>query len=177
MTRYRQDKFAHFNRAPTRHGVKTLDHPPTPQKKRREAGSPYTAIGFGGRGGTEEGYIPIPRDATSVATIIGDFPVLNSFRTQSRSFCCLSPWMAGERTSFVSIVPGERLTQRRQVEGKGENIQSAGQPSWRRKRVISSATRLVPTKMRHLWFLSPMISSKCLIILSRFSDSPTTSTT
>ena len=38
--------------------------------------------------------IPIPRDATSVATMMGLLPVLNSFRTQSRSFCCLSPWMA-----------------------------------------------------------------------------------
>ena len=38
--------------------------------------------------------IPIPREATSVATMMGLFPVLNSLRTQSRSFCCLSPWMA-----------------------------------------------------------------------------------
>lgn len=38
--------------------------------------------------------IPIPREATSVATMMGLFPVLNSFKTQSRSFCCLSPWMA-----------------------------------------------------------------------------------
>lgn len=29
--------------------------------------------------------IPIPLAATSVATMIGDLPVLNSFRTQSRS--------------------------------------------------------------------------------------------
>lgn len=35
--------------------------------------------------------IPIPREATSVATMMGLFPVLNSLRTQSRSFCCLSP--------------------------------------------------------------------------------------
>lgn len=35
--------------------------------------------------------IPIPREATSVATMMGLLPVLNSFRTQSRSFCCLSP--------------------------------------------------------------------------------------
>lgn len=39
--------------------------------------------------------IPIPRDATSVATMTGDLPDLNWSRTQSRSFCCLSPWMAG----------------------------------------------------------------------------------
>lgn len=38
--------------------------------------------------------IPIPREATSVATMMGLFPVLNSFKTQSRSFCCLSPWIA-----------------------------------------------------------------------------------
>ena len=38
--------------------------------------------------------IPIPREATSVATMMGLLPVLNSFSTQSRSFCCLSPWMA-----------------------------------------------------------------------------------
>lgn len=36
-------------------------------------------------------FIPIPREATSVATMMGLLPVLNSFRTQSRSFCCLSP--------------------------------------------------------------------------------------
>jgi hypothetical protein len=48
--------------------------------------------------GVEEGergwgfvFIPIPREATSVATMMGLLPVLNSFRTQSRSFCCLSP--------------------------------------------------------------------------------------
>ena len=35
--------------------------------------------------------IPIPREATSVATMMGLLPVLNSLRTQSRSFCCLSP--------------------------------------------------------------------------------------
>ena len=40
--------------------------------------------------------IPIPREATSVATMMGLLPVLNSFRTQSRSFCCLSPWMAAD---------------------------------------------------------------------------------
>jgi hypothetical protein len=40
-------------------------------------------------------YIPMPRDATSVATMIGLLPVLNWSRTQSRSFCCLSPWIAG----------------------------------------------------------------------------------
>jgi len=47
-----------------------------------------------GRGGE---YIPIPREATSVATIIGLLPVLNWSRTQSRSFCCLSPWIAETR--------------------------------------------------------------------------------
>ena len=40
--------------------------------------------------------IPIPREATSVATMMGLLPVLNSFRTQSRSFCCLSPWIASD---------------------------------------------------------------------------------
>ena len=40
-------------------------------------------------------FIPIPREATSVATMMGLLPCLNSFKTQSRSFCCLSPWMAG----------------------------------------------------------------------------------
>jgi hypothetical protein len=35
--------------------------------------------------------IPIPREATSVATMIGLLPFLNSAKTQSRSFCCLSP--------------------------------------------------------------------------------------
>lgn len=51
--------------------------------------------GGGGWGGGRV-IIPIPREATSVATMMGLLPVLNSFRTQSRSFCCLSPWMAGE---------------------------------------------------------------------------------
>lgn len=47
------------------------------------------------RGGTNmQSSIPIPRDATSVATMMGLLPVLNSFKTQSRSFCCLSPWIA-----------------------------------------------------------------------------------
>ena len=54
---------------------------------------------MGGVGGVV--IIPIPREATSVATMIGLFPVLNSFNTQSRSFCCLSPWMAA---IFVSLV-------------------------------------------------------------------------
>lgn len=29
-----------------------------------------------------------------MATMMGDFADLNWSRTQSRSFCCLSPWMA-----------------------------------------------------------------------------------
>lgn len=44
--------------------------------------------------------IPIPREATSVATMMGLLPVLNSFRTQSRSFCCLSPWIAIQTISL-----------------------------------------------------------------------------
>ncbi len=36
---------------------------------------------------------PSPRAATSVAIMIGCFPDLNSASTQSRSFCCLSPWI------------------------------------------------------------------------------------
>jgi hypothetical protein len=52
--------------------------------------------GGGGWGGGCGGFaiIPIPREATSVATMMGLLPVLKSFKTQSRSFCCLSPWMA-----------------------------------------------------------------------------------
>lgn len=59
------------------------------------------------RGKGEEGegrwhfIIPIPREATSVATMTGLFPVLNSFKTQSRSFCCLSPWIAVENCQSV----------------------------------------------------------------------------
>ena len=53
--------------------------------------------------------IPIPRDATSVATMIGLFPVLNSFKTQSRSFCCLSPCMA-EDLSVIDIELTEKGT-------------------------------------------------------------------
>jgi hypothetical protein len=56
--------------------------------------------GLGGRGGRGFAIIPIPREATSVATMMGLLPVLNSFRTQSRSFCCLSPWMAGYLVSI-----------------------------------------------------------------------------
>ena len=51
-------------------------------------------IGWRGRGRGFAVIIPIPREATSVATMIGLLPVLNSLRTQSRSFCCLSPWIA-----------------------------------------------------------------------------------
>ena len=51
-------------------------------------------IGKGGKGADRRSIIPIPREATSVATMMGLFPVLNSFRTQSRSFCCLSPCIA-----------------------------------------------------------------------------------
>ena len=48
--------------------------------------------------------IPIPREATSVATMMGLFPVLNSFRTQSRSFCCLSPWIARNYVRHDSVI-------------------------------------------------------------------------
>lgn len=48
-----------------------------------------------GRGESCDSIIPIPREATSVATMIGLLPVLNSFKTQSLSCCCLSPWIAG----------------------------------------------------------------------------------
>ena len=37
--------------------------------------------------------INLPRAATSVATRMVVEPLLNSLRTQSRSFCCLSPWI------------------------------------------------------------------------------------
>lgn len=47
-----------------------------------------------GEGADRRSIIPIPREATSVATMMGLFPVLNSLSTQSRSFCCLSPWIA-----------------------------------------------------------------------------------
>ena len=50
--------------------------------------------GKGGEG-VRNFIIPIPREATSVATMTGLLPVLNSFKTQSLSCCCLSPWMAG----------------------------------------------------------------------------------
>mmetsp|Transcript_80650 Transcript_80650/g.246531 ORF Transcript_80650/g.246531 Transcript_80650/m.246531 type:complete len:208 (-) Transcript_80650:688-1311(-) len=60
-----------------------------------------------------------PREATSVATRIGLFPSLNSFSTQSRSSCFLSPWM-----------------------------HKAGQPSKRISRVISSLDRLLAQKIR-----------------------------
>ena len=58
----------------------------------------------------------------------------------------------------------------------GHDLQSAGQPSCRRNRVISSATRLVPVKMRILLARSSMICSRCLVMRSRFSNSDTTST-
>ena len=38
-------------------------------------------------------YNKLPRAATSVATRMVVEPLLNSLRTQSRSFCCLSPWI------------------------------------------------------------------------------------
>mmetsp|Transcript_63417 Transcript_63417/g.138100 ORF Transcript_63417/g.138100 Transcript_63417/m.138100 type:complete len:208 (+) Transcript_63417:348-971(+) len=58
-----------------------------------------------------------PRDATSVATRMGDFPSLNSFNTQSRSSCFLSPWMqrAGQpsrRISRVSWSPPRFVSQK-----------------------------------------------------------------
>ena len=48
----------------------------------------------GNQKGTGKSIIPMPRDATSVATMMGLLPPLNSFKTQSRSVCCLSPWIA-----------------------------------------------------------------------------------
>src|ERR1700728_2519674 len=57
--------------------------------------------------------IPIPREATSVATMMGLLPVLNSFKTQSRSFCCLSPWIAGMHVSFILWYDRGRLTKSR----------------------------------------------------------------
>mmetsp|Transcript_31773 Transcript_31773/g.94424 ORF Transcript_31773/g.94424 Transcript_31773/m.94424 type:complete len:208 (+) Transcript_31773:131-754(+) len=60
-----------------------------------------------------------PREATSVATRMGDLPSLNSLSTQSRSSCFLSPWM-----------------------------HRAGQPSRRISRVRLSPSRLVAQKMR-----------------------------
>jgi hypothetical protein len=62
--------------------------------------------GEGGRG--EEGVnrnfiIPIPREATSVATMIGLLPALNSFKTQSLSCCCLSPWIAKTVVSYLNV--------------------------------------------------------------------------
>mmetsp|Transcript_92550 Transcript_92550/g.287958 ORF Transcript_92550/g.287958 Transcript_92550/m.287958 type:complete len:212 (-) Transcript_92550:714-1349(-) len=62
-----------------------------------------------------------PREATSVATRIGDLPSLNSLSTQSRSSCFLSPWM-----------------------------QRAGKPSVRISRVSWSPPRLVSQKIRIL---------------------------
>lgn len=50
--------------------------------------------GEGGRGLDRNFIIPIPREATSVATMTGLLPALNSFKTQSLSCCCLSPWIA-----------------------------------------------------------------------------------
>ena len=56
-------------------------------------------------GADRRSIIPIPREATSVATMMGLFPVLNSLSTQSRSFCCLSPWIASP-TSVIHVVEG-----------------------------------------------------------------------
>ena len=60
-------------------------------KRKRVWDASHNADGREGGSAVLRSTIPIPRDATSVATMIGLFPVLNSFRTQSRSFCCLSP--------------------------------------------------------------------------------------
>jgi hypothetical protein len=70
----------------------------------KHSGSSRIAIlGGGGLGGGGVGFaiIPIPREATSVATMMGLLPVLNSFKTQSRSFCCLSPWIAVTSLAIV----------------------------------------------------------------------------
>ena len=66
------------------------------ESKASQKQSHTTSIEGVGKGGEGEGadrrsIIPIPREATSVATMMGLFPVLNSLSTQSRSFCCLSP--------------------------------------------------------------------------------------
>mmetsp|Transcript_27209 Transcript_27209/g.64634 ORF Transcript_27209/g.64634 Transcript_27209/m.64634 type:complete len:254 (+) Transcript_27209:283-1044(+) len=66
-------------------------------------------------------HVPRPREATSVATRMGVSPLRNCWRTQSRSCCCLSPW-----------------------------IQRAGKPSNRMERVSWSAERLVSTNTRTL---------------------------
>ena len=70
----------------------------------------------GGGCARSQSTIPIPREATSVATMIGLLPVLNSFKTQSRSFCCLSPWIAV-------------LCQFKLVGLGGQHLHNAGQPS------------------------------------------------
>ena len=72
---------------------------------------------------------------------------LNSPRTQSRSFCCLSPW-----------------------------IHIAGQPSLLIRRVNSSALRFVSTKMRILALVSEPISSSRRASFDSFSCSLQTST-
>ena len=59
--------------------------------KTDHAGRTLGGMGGGRGGGGGFAIIPMPRDATSVATMIGLLPILNSLRTQSRSFCCLSP--------------------------------------------------------------------------------------
>ena len=64
--------------------------------------------------------IPMPRDATSVATMIGLFPVLNSFRTQSRSACCLSPWIANARLVWSSSEVMDQATYRAPASRPGE---------------------------------------------------------
>ena len=72
---------------------------------------------------------------------------LNSERTQSRSFCCLSPWM-----------------------------HMAGQPSLLINRVSSSHLRFVSTKMRILAVVSEPISSSRRASLASFWYSSHTST-
>jgi hypothetical protein len=99
-----------------------------------------------GKGKLGKRHSPRPREATSVANMMGDRPDLNSAKTQSRSCCCLSPWMA-----------------------------NAGHPSCLKNLVKSSATRLVPTKIKTLAF-SCEIWSRCLMSLPRFSKSVQTVT-
>ena len=67
-----------------------------------------------GRERAAQSIIPIPREATSVATMMGLLPVLNSLSTQSRSFCCLSPWIARDPLALdTSQTSAQELTQRR----------------------------------------------------------------
>mmetsp|Transcript_32926 Transcript_32926/g.78013 ORF Transcript_32926/g.78013 Transcript_32926/m.78013 type:complete len:209 (-) Transcript_32926:686-1312(-) len=88
-----------------------------------------------------------PRAATSVATRIEQEPVLNCCSTQSRSPCCLSPWMA-----------------------------RAGHPSWRMLLVRTSQLRFVSQKMMIFDPSLSTICSMILASRRGFSESSHTST-